>query len=638
MRRESSVGRLLTRAFAGLVVLVAGCGAVELGAVLVEHHAERELATEVQPLQRANADLRVVLTDAQAGLRGYTLTGDERMLDTYDVARSEYGLVGDELIRLGAGRATAAAAGQIDRADSWWVIADQQRRAAPGSDEAIAYAAQSEPLFHAFVAANDELRNAADEQAGELLDRADALRWVTIGLVAALSLGAAAVAIITAVRTRRRIVGPLTAIVAEAERKAAAERGSGTDAGPDATTAGGFGSWSGTGRGAGAEPEEGTRQGPTEGGTAGPGPAESGTAGQSLAKGGTAGQGLAKGGTAGQGPAESETAGQGLAKGGTASQGSAESEAARQGPAEIRAIAEALDAAAERTAEVRRHEELVSARLHEIDTVKTDFMSTVSHELRTPLTSISGYVELMRDAEPGQLTAAQERMLDVIARNARRLRDLIEDILTLSQIESGDFRTMRGPLDLAEVVLRGVAAVEPAAAKALVGLHVDVRGPVTVRGDSGQLDRVLDNLLSNAVKFTPAEGSVTVSAGQRGDQAVLVIADTGMGIPEPEQETLFGRFFRASNAIRQAVPGTGLGLAIVHTILANHDGSIEVRSTENIGTTVTVTLPMADLVPTSSGPGGTARPANADATGARAVGSSGRGRRWAGRGTTRDGG
>src|SRR5689334_3617347 len=102
MRRESSVGRLLTRAFAGLVVLVAGCGAVELGAVLVEHHAERELATEVQPLQRANADLRVVLTDAQAGLRGYTLTGDERMLDTYDVARSEYGLVGDELIRLGA--------------------------------------------------------------------------------------------------------------------------------------------------------------------------------------------------------------------------------------------------------------------------------------------------------------------------------------------------------------------------------------------------------------------------------------------------------------------------------------------------------------------------------------------------------
>ncbi|XVV14899.1 ATP-binding protein [Actinoplanes sp. CA-131856] len=537
MRREGSVGRLLTSAFTGLVALVVGCGAVELTAVLVEHHAERQLVAEVHPLQVANAELRTVLSEAQAGLRGYSLTGDERMLDTYEVARSEYGLVGDELVRLGTDRDAAVAAAQIDQADGWWAIAELQRRAAPGSEEAAGYAEQGEPLFRAFVAANDELRISAEERAADLGDRAEALRWVTIGVISLLTVVAAALAVLTAIRTRRRIVEPLTAVVTEAQRRA------------------------------------------TAGASSASGGAATGVARDSAAGGGAEGVGAAAGGTA-------DAVG---------------ADRGRHGPAEIRAIAEALDAAAERTEEMRRNEELVVARLHEIDTVKTDFMSTVSHELRTPLTSISGYVELMRDAEPGQLTASQERMLDVIARNARRLRDLIEDILTLSRIESGDFRTLRGPLDLAEVVLRAVASVEPTAAKNFVGLHAEVRGPVPVRGDSAQLDRVLDNLLSNAVKFTPPEGTVTVTAERRGDHAVLVIADTGMGIPEDEREALFGRFFRASNAIRQAVPGTGLGLAIVHTILGNHEGTIEVRSTENVGTTVTVKLPADELVPVLSG-------------------------------------
>jgi signal transduction histidine kinase len=100
------------------------------------------------------------------------------------------------------------------------------------------------------------------------------------------------------------------------------------------------------------------------------------------------------------------------------------------------------------------------------------------------------------------------------------------------------------------------------------------------------------NLLTNAVKFTPAEGTVTVAAGRDGDQVVITVADTGMGIPAAEQQALFARFFRASNAIHQAIPGTGLGLAIVRTIVDNHGGSIDVRSTEKVGTTVTVRLPV----------------------------------------------
>jgi signal transduction histidine kinase len=261
------------------------------------------------------------------------------------------------------------------------------------------------------------------------------------------------------------------------------------------------------------------------------------------------------------------------------------------GLAEIRAVAEALNAAADQSDLVRRHEIQVRERLQALDNAKTDFMTTVSHELRTPLTSISGYTELLRDPDTGSLTDPQQRMVEVICRNARRLRELIEDLLTLARIENGEFRSELATVDLAEVIERALGGITPVAAKASVGLHCDVRGPLPARGDGAQLDRVLGNLLSNAVKFTPADGTVTVRAARHGDQVAFTVADTGMGIPEGEKQALFARFFRATNAIRHAVPGTGLGLAIVHTIVGNHGGTIEVDSTENVGTTVTVKLP-----------------------------------------------
>ncbi|MEU4236296.1 HAMP domain-containing sensor histidine kinase [Actinoplanes sp. NPDC026619] len=240
----------------------------------------------------------------------------------------------------------------------------------------------------------------------------------------------------------------------------------------------------------------------------------------------------------------------------------------------------------------RRNEEQLLARLAALDAAKNDFMATVSHELRTPLTSISGYVELLRDSEPEELTDAQRRMLEVIARNARRLRELIEDILTLSRIESGGFSSEPGDVDLAQVIEKAVVAIAPTAEKASVGLHCDVRGPLPLRGDGMQLDRVLANLLANAVKFTAPDGTVTIRAERTGEHTLLVVADDGMGIPAAEQTALFDRFFRATNAIRQAIPGTGLGLAICQKIVDNHGGSIELASTEGVGTTVTVKLPL----------------------------------------------
>jgi signal transduction histidine kinase len=272
------------------------------------------------------------------------------------------------------------------------------------------------------------------------------------------------------------------------------------------------------------------------------------------------------------------------------------------GPAEIRQVAYTVDATVDHSERVRDaelsqaqltrdRERRLAARLAALENAKTDFMSTVSHELRTPLTSISGYLELIGDAEPGTFTPAQVRMFEVIGRNTVRLRELVEDMLTVANIESGNFRTERAPVDLAPVVERTVAAVSPAADKASVGLHCDVRAPLPLNGDAVQLDRVLTNLLTNAVKFTAPDGTVSVHAERRDDEVVLTVADTGIGIPADEQQALFTRFFRATNAIEKAVPGTGLGLAIVRTIVEQHGGSIEISSTENVGTTVTVRLP-----------------------------------------------
>ncbi|MFF0159488.1 ATP-binding protein [Streptomyces sp. NPDC005263] len=242
-------------------------------------------------------------------------------------------------------------------------------------------------------------------------------------------------------------------------------------------------------------------------------------------------------------------------------------------------------------------------KLRALDQAKSDFLSTVSHELRTPLTSIVGYIELLKDEETGPLTPPQMRMLDVVDRNANRLRALIEDLLTLSRIESGAFTSKRAPVDVRRLVASAADAMRPAADAASVALEIRcAEQPLVLEADGDQLDRVLMNLLSNAVKFTPTGGTVTVRADAQDGAAVLSVSDTGIGIPEAEQRKLFERFFRASNATDAAIPGTGLGLTIVRTIVANHGGEMEVHSEEGRGTTFTARLPLAaaDRLPESS--------------------------------------
>ncbi|HEV2886930.1 MAG TPA: ATP-binding protein, partial [Jatrophihabitans sp.] len=231
--------------------------------------------------------------------------------------------------------------------------------------------------------------------------------------------------------------------------------------------------------------------------------------------------------------------------------------------------------------------------LRELDQAKADFIATVSHELRTPLTSIAGYLEMLQDGDAGQLPDSAAAMLGIIDRNATRLRNLIEDLLTQSRIDAGRLRLELATVQLRPLLHSVLTAMAPLASASDVKLELGSSDKdLSVQADPQQLEQVFTNLISNALKFTPAGGSVHVSLAPAEDGGVVIeVRDTGMGIPPDEYPNLFTRFFRASNAAEAALPGTGLGLAIVQEIVHRHGGAVDIESELGVGTTLTVWLP-----------------------------------------------
>lgn len=240
------------------------------------------------------------------------------------------------------------------------------------------------------------------------------------------------------------------------------------------------------------------------------------------------------------------------------------------------------------------HEQEAVARLHDLDRLKNDFVSTTSHELRTPLTSVLGFTQLLDSDATGPLTPQQRSLLGRIDRSGRRLLDLVENLLTVATLESARLELHPEELDLRDVVAHALETVDDLLALRDLALRRDLgSAPVPVWGDRAQLERVVVNLVSNAVKFTPDGGlvEVTVLVPAPG-RALLRVRDSGAGIPLAEQDQVFTQFFRASTAVRDAVPGTGLGLSIVQAVVAAHDGTVGLTSEPGAGSTFEVDLPL----------------------------------------------
>jgi signal transduction histidine kinase/CheY-like chemotaxis protein/AraC-like DNA-binding protein len=270
---------------------------------------------------------------------------------------------------------------------------------------------------------------------------------------------------------------------------------------------------------------------------------------------------------------------------------------------------------AERTEQIREKNnqlERQAEKLKELDEAKSRFFANVSHEFRTPLTLIRGPIQELREqvergsieiAVPDRASAAVESTaqltehLGIVERNTARLQRLVSQLLGLARLEAGTYDLDARPTDLRDAVGRIARSVEPLAERkgltldveAAAGAVEEIRAPVWV--DREALEHIVNNLLSNAVKFTPEGGRVTVRVHQRREAVEIAVEDTGVGIPEAEQDAIFNRFAQTDDTSTREQEGAGIGLAFAADLVDLHGGTLTAESTEGEGTTFTARLP-----------------------------------------------
>ena len=234
------------------------------------------------------------------------------------------------------------------------------------------------------------------------------------------------------------------------------------------------------------------------------------------------------------------------------------------------------------------------SRLREVDRMKDEFVSIVSHELRTPLTSIRGSIQLVV-TEPNSVPDQEHRaLLQVALNNCERLVRIINDILDVSKIESGNMVLNRKPVSVADLIRQSLDVVRGPARSAGVQLDANVSSGVRpVMVDPDRIVQALVNLLSNAVKFAPADSTVTVAVTGTAHQVTVVVSDQGEGIAPENLNRLFRKFQQVDSSSSRRKGGTGLGLAITKAIVEQHGGRIFVDSELNKGTRFSFTMPAA---------------------------------------------
>jgi NO-binding membrane sensor protein with MHYT domain/CheY-like chemotaxis protein/nitrogen-specific signal transduction histidine kinase len=232
-----------------------------------------------------------------------------------------------------------------------------------------------------------------------------------------------------------------------------------------------------------------------------------------------------------------------------------------------------------------------------LSALKDEFLATLSHELRTPLNAILGWAGMLQRGVKDEATL--KRALETIERNARAQGKLIDDLLDMSRIISGTVRLDVQTVDPSRIVEAALGTVHPAAAAKMIALRADLGRepgnlPLEVRADPGRLQQVMWNLLANAVKFTPPGGTVQVLLGRDGNDAVIRVIDSGIGIAPDFLPYVFDRFRQQDASISRQHGGLGLGLSIARQLVELHGGTIAVDSAgAHTGTTFTVRLPLA---------------------------------------------
>src|SRR4030095_6088674 len=229
--------------------------------------------------------------------------------------------------------------------------------------------------------------------------------------------------------------------------------------------------------------------------------------------------------------------------------------------------------------------------LKQLDQIRRDFVANVSHELRTPLSILSGYIEVLFD-EPQTSREELTRILSIMERHSKRLQRLVDDLLSLAQLESSHAELEISVMRMDELFNNLIRDWKEKLTGKNLKVIVDLPSETLVlRADGTRLEEALHNLLDNAVKFSPENGRILLRGARCGSNVVLSVADNGIGISREHLPRIFERFYRADKARSRELGGTGLGLAIVKHIAQLHGGRVEAESELGRGTTIRVVLP-----------------------------------------------
>jgi two-component system, OmpR family, phosphate regulon sensor histidine kinase PhoR len=239
-----------------------------------------------------------------------------------------------------------------------------------------------------------------------------------------------------------------------------------------------------------------------------------------------------------------------------------------------------------------------TTQLEKVEVMRRDFIANVSHELRTPLTVVGGFLETLGDMQ-GAVPDAIKSYFGMMQEQTNRMRRIIEDLLTLSKIESNIEEPENAEIDMPSLlkqIQNDALGLSQSLYKTKHAIELEVDQTLMITGAQNELQSALSNLVSNAVRYTPKGGKITISWHRQNEQAVFAVRDTGIGIEQQHIERLTERFYRVDRGRSRETGGTGLGLSIVKHILIRHQAKLEISSEIGVGSTFSVLFPKSRIV------------------------------------------
>lgn len=224
--------------------------------------------------------------------------------------------------------------------------------------------------------------------------------------------------------------------------------------------------------------------------------------------------------------------------------------------------------------------------------IRFQFLSVLSHELKSPINAIEGYLRIMQEKQVGENIDNYKSMIERSMERIKGMRTLIMDMLDLTKIESGKKTQNLKNIDLIEIARLTIDTMSPLAIQRNVSINIDFPENLQYFADASEIEIIFNNLISNAVKYNKENGKVDFIIRKKNNQIEIIVEDTGIGISEEDQKSLFQEFVRIKNQKTQQISGSGLGLSILKKIVDMYDGEIILTSKEDVGTKFEITLPL----------------------------------------------